>query len=176
VFDVTYVSEGNVKIKILAAGGTLPLTIGWDGTEDPNDPKAYIKHEVHYLLGYSESTMINTHSTVGNYKDGVAPYEFEFTGTFRKDHFAQDVRDYIPVKVRKNGVWYDINAKQGRAPGKIAVGTDYNPWCDERVDIDDWWQDNDLKGLFYLYTKNPATLTKFWYKQATHRNGEPISK
>lgn len=176
VFDVTYVSEGNVKIKILAAGGTLPLTVGWDGIEDPNDPKAYIKHEVHYMLGYSESTMINTNSTVGNYKDGVPPYEFEFTGTFRKDHFAQDVRDYIPVKVRKNGVWYDINAKQGRAPGKIAVGTDYNPWCDERVDIDDWWQDNDLKGLFYLYTKNPATLTKFWYKQATHRNGEPISK
>ena len=176
VFDVTYVSEGNVKIKILAAGGTLPLTVGWDGIEDPNDPKAYIKHEVHYMLGYSESTMINTHSTVGNHIDGVAPYEFEFTGTFSKANFAQDVRDYIPVKVRKNGVWYDINAQQGRAPGKIAVGTDYNPWCDERVDIDDWWQDNDLKGLFYLYTKNPATLTKFWYKQATHRNGEPISK
>ena len=176
VFDVTYVSEGKVKIKILAAGGTLPLTVGWDGIEDPNVPKAYIKHEVHYMLGYSESTMINTNSTVGNHIDGVAPYEFEFTGTFSKANFAQDVRDYIPVKVRKNGVWYDINAQQGRAPGKIAVGTDYNPWCDERVDIDDWWQDNDLKGLFYLYTKNPATLTKFWYKQATHRNGEPISK
>ena len=80
------------------------------------------------------------------------------------------------MKVRKNGVWYDINAEQGRAPGKIAVGTDYNPWCNERVDIDDWWQNNDLKGLFYLYTQSPATLTKFWYKQATYRNGEPISK
>ena len=176
VFDVIWVSESKVKIKILAAGGTLPLTVGWDGTEDPNDPKAYIKHEVHYMLGYSESTMINTHSTVGNYKDGVAPYPFEFTGSFRKDHFAEDVRDNIPVKVRKNGVWYDINAEQGRAPGKIAVGTDYNPWCNERVDIDDWWQNNNIQGLFYLYTKSPATLTKFWYKQATYRNGEPISK
>ena len=176
VFDVEYIEEGKVKITILAAGGTLPLTIGWDGTEDPNDPKAYIKHEVHYLLGYSESTMINTHSTVGNYKDGVAPYPFEFTGSFRKDHFAEDVRDNIPVKVRKNGVWYDINAEQGRAPGKIAVGTDYNPWCDERVDIDDWWQNNNKQGLFYLYTQSPATLTKFWYKQATYRNGELISK
>ena len=36
VFDVTWVSESKVKIKILAAGGTLPLTVGWDGTEDPN--------------------------------------------------------------------------------------------------------------------------------------------
>lgn len=176
VFDVTWVSESKVKIKILAAGGTLPLTVGWDGTEDPNDPKAYIKHEVHYMLGYSESTMINTHSTVGNHIDGVAPYEFEFTGTFSKDNFAANVRDNIPVKVRKNGVWYDINAEQGRAPGKIAVGTDYNPWCNERVDIDDWWQNNNIQGLFYLYTQSPATLTKFWYKQATYRNGEPISK
>ena len=176
VFDVTWVSESKVKIKILAAGGTLPLTVGWDGTEDPNDPKAYIKHEVHYMLGYSESTMINTHSTVGNYKDGVPPYEFEFTGSFSKANFAANVRDKIPVKVRKNGVWYDIKADQGKAPGKIAVGTDYNPWCDERVDIDDWWQNNDLKGLFGLYTESPATLTKFWYKQATYRNSEPISK
>lgn len=171
VFDVTWVSESKVKIKILAAGGTLPLTVGWDGTGED-----YITHEVHYMLGYSESTMINTHSTVGNHIDGVAPYEFEFTGSFSKDNFAANVRDNIPVKVRKNGVWYDINAEQGRAPGKIAVGTDYNPWCNERVDIDDWWQNNNIQGLFYLYTQSPATLTKFWYKQATYRNGEPISK
>lgn len=171
VFDVTWVSESKVKIKILAAGGTLPLTVGWDGTGED-----YITHEVHYMLGYSESTMINTHSTVGNHIDGVAPYPFEFTGSFRKDHFAEDVRDNIPVKVRKNGVWYDINAEQGRAPGKIAVGTDYNPWCNERVDIDDWWQNNNIQGLFSLYTQSPATLTKFWYKQATYRNGKPISK
>ena len=168
VFDVTWVSESKVKIKILAAGGTLPLTVGWDGTEDPNDPKAYIKHEVHYMLGYSESTMINTH-TVGNYKDGVPPYEFEFTGSFSKANFAANVRDNIPVKVRKNGVWYDIKADQGKAPGKIAVGTDYNPWCDERVDVDDWWMDNDKKGLFIKYTQAPATLTKYWYRQAKFR-------
>ena len=144
VFDVEYIEEGKVKITILA----------WDGTGED-----YITHEVHYMLGYSESTMINTHSTVGNYKDGVAPYPFEFTGSFRKDHFAEDVRDNIPVKVRKNGVWYDIKAEQGRAPGKIAVGTDYNPWCDERKDIDDWWMNADKQGLFSKYTQDPTTLS-----------------
>ena len=91
-------------------------------------------------------------------------------------YFFPEMWDNIPVKVRKNGVWYPINADQGKAPGKIAVGTDYNPWCDERVDIDFWWQNNNKQGLFYLYTQSPATLTKFWYKQATYRNGEPISK
>ncbi len=168
VFDVEYIEEGKVKITILAAGGTLPLTVGWDGTGED-----YITHEVHYMLGYSESTMINTHSTVGNYKDGVAPYPFEFTGSFRKDHFAEDVRDNIPVKVRKNGVWYDIKAEQGRAPGKIAVGTDYNPWCDERKDIDDWWMNADKQGLFSKYTQDPTTLTKYWYKQAKYRQLTP---
>lgn len=158
VFDVEYIEEGKVKITILAAGGTLPLTLGWDGTGD------YITHEVHYRLGYSESTMINTHSKVGYHQDGVKPYEFEYTGTFRKASFKQDVRDYIPVKVRKNGTWYNINADQGRAPGKLCVGTDYT-WCNERQDIDSKWK-NANGGLFLQYVNNPKLLTSYWYRQA----------
>jgi len=168
VFDVTWVSESKVKIKILAAGGTLPLTVGWDGTGED-----YITHEVHYMLGYSESTMINTHSTVGNYKDGVPPYEFEFTGSFSKANFAANVRDNIPVKVRKNGVWYDIKADQGKVAGKLAVDKEYEPWCNERKDIDDWWQNADKQGLFSKYTQDPTTLTKYWYKQAKYRQLKP---
>ena len=158
VFDVTYVEEGKVRIKILAAGGTLPLTVGWNGTGD------YNTHEVHYMLGYSESTMINTHSKVGYRQDGVKPYEFDYTGTFRKASFKQDVRDNIPVKVRKNGTWYNINADQGRATGKLCVGTDYT-WCDERQDIDSKWK-NVNGGLFIQYVKNPNLLTSYWYRQA----------
>ena len=112
--------------------------------------------------------MINTHSTVGNYKDGVPPYEFEFTGSFSKANFAANVRDNIPVKVRKSGVWYDIEADKGKVAGKLAVAKDYD-WCDERVDVDDWWMDNDKKGLFIKYTQAPATLTKYWYRQAKFR-------
>lgn len=158
VFDVTYVEEGKVRIEILAAGGTLPLTIGWDGTGD------YITHEVHYRLGYSESTMINTHSKVGYHQDGVKSYKFDYTGTFRKASFKQDVRDYIPVKVRKNGTWYNINADQGRAPGKLCVGTDYT-WCNERQDIDSKWK-NANGGLFLQYVNNPKLLTSYWYRKA----------
>jgi hypothetical protein len=158
VFDVEYIEEGKVKITILAAGGTLPLTVGWNGTGD------YNTHEVHYMLGYSESTMINTHSKVGYRQDGVKPYEFDYTGTFRKAYFKQDVRDYIPVKVRKNGVWYDIVAPQGKAAGKLCVGTDYE-WCDERQDIDSKWK-NAKGGLFLQYVKDPNSLTSYWYRQA----------
>ena len=168
VFDVTWVSESKVKIKILAAGGTLPLTVGWNGEGDD-----WKKYEVHYLLGYSDAAMINTHATVGIHYDGVAPYEFEYNGTFSKDNFGANVRDNIPVKVqrRSDKKWYPINANQGKAAGKLAVGTDYNPWCNERVDIDDWWQNNNLQGLFSQYIKNPTGLTKYWYRKYTHRKG-----
>lgn len=166
VFDVTWVSESKVKIKLLAAGGTLPLTVGWNG-----EGENWREYEVHYLLGYSDAAMINTHANVGMHYDGVAPYEFEFNGSFSKDNFAADVRDNIPVKVKRGGVWYPINADQGKAAGKLAVGTDYEPWCNEREDIDDWWQNNNLQGLFSKYTQNPTELTKYWYRNYTHRKG-----
>jgi hypothetical protein len=74
------------------------------------------------------------------------------------------VRDYIPVKVRKNGTWYNINADQGRAPGKLCVGTDYT-WCNERQDIDSKWK-NANGGLFLQYVNNPKLLTSYWYRKA----------
>ena len=163
VFDVTWKSENEVEIEILAAGGTLPLTVGWDGTTGN-----YRDYEVHNLLGYSETMIINTNSNVGSHIENVPSVKRTLNGTFRKDHFAEDVRDNIHVKVRKSGVWYDIEADKGKVAGKLAVAKDYD-WCDERVDVDDWWMDNDKKGLFIKYTQAPATLTKYWYRQAKYR-------
>lgn len=169
VFDVTWKSESEVEIEILAAGGTLPLTVGWDG----EDESKYRDFEVHNLLGYSETMIINTHSSVGNHIDDVPSVKRTLNGTFRKDHFAEDVRDNIPVKVKKNGVWYDIKADQGKVAGKLAVDKEYEPWCNERKDIDDWWMNADKQGLFSKYTQAPTTLTKFWYKQAKYRQLTP---
>jgi hypothetical protein len=171
VFDVTWVSDSEVDVEILAAGGTLPLTIGWNGNE--TNESGYIDYEVHNLLGYSETMIINTHSSVGNHIDGVPSKHLTLNGTFRKDHFAEDVRDNIPVKVRKNNRWYEIKADQGKVAGKLAVDKEYDPWCNERKDIDDWWQNADKKGLFSKYTQDPTTLTKYWYKQAKFRQLKP---
>lgn len=169
VFDVTWVSDSEVDVEILAAGGTLPLTVGWDGV----DESKYRDFEVHNLLGYSETMIINTHSSVGNHIDGVPSKHLTLNGTFRKDHFAEDVRDNIPVKVRKNNRWYEIKADQGKVAGKLAVDKEYDPWCNERKDIDDWWMNADKQGLFSKYTQDPTTLTKYWYKQAKYRQLTP---
>ena len=171
VFDVTWVSDSEVDVEILAAGGTLPLTIGWNGNE--TNESGYIDYEVHNLLGYSETMIINTHSSVGNHIDGVPSKHLTLYGTFRKDHFAEDVRDNIPVKVRKNNRWYEIKADQGKVAGKLAVDKEYEPWCNERKDIDDWWINADKQGLFLKYTQDPTTLTKYWYKQAKFRQLKP---
>ena len=169
VFDVTWKSESEVEIEILAAGGTLPLTVGWDGV----DESKYRDFEVHNLLGYSETMIINTHSSVGNHIDGVPSKHLTLNGTFSKDNFAADVNTQIPIKVKKNGVWYDIKADQGKVAGKLAVDKEYDPWCNERKDIDDWWMNADKQGLFSKYTQEPTTLTKYWYKQAKYRQLTP---
>jgi len=169
VFDVTWVSDSEVDVEILAAGGTLPLTVGWDG----QDESKYRDFEVHNLLGYSETMIINTHSSVGNHIDGVPSKHLTLNGTFSKDNFAADVNTQIPIKVKKNGVWYDIKAEKEKAAAKLAVDKEYEPWCNERKDIDDWWMNGDKQGLFSKYTQDPTTLTKFWYKQAKYRQLTP---
>lgn len=161
VFDVEYVSASEAKVTILAAGGTLPLTVGWDG--DERNESGYIKYEVHNLLGYSETMIINTNSKVGNHIDNVEPKTITVSGSFDKDNLAVGA-NAIPVKVRKNNKWYTIEAKKGRAAGKLCVGTDYE-WCNERQDIDSKWKD-DNGGLFLQYSQDPTNLTKYWYRKA----------
>ena len=117
--------------------------------------------------------IINTHSSVGNHIDGVPSKHLTLNGTFSKDNFAADVNTQIPIKVKKNGVWYDIKAEKEKAAAKLAVDKEYEPWCNERKDIDDWWMNGDKKGLFSKYTQDPTTLTKFWYKQAKYRQLTP---
>ena len=152
VFDVEYVS---------ASEGTLPLTVGWNG--DETNESGYIEYEVHNLLGYSETMIINTNSKVGNHRDGVEPKTITVSGSFDKNNLAVGA-NAIPVKVRKNNKWYTIEAQKGRAAGKLCVGTDYE-WCDERQDIDSRWKD-DNGGLFLQYSQDPVTLTKYWYRKA----------
>ena len=163
VFDVEYVSASEAKVTILAAGGTLPLTVGWDG--DEKNESGYIKYEVHNLLGYSETMIINTNSKVGNHIDNVEPKTITVSGSFDKDNLAVGA-NAIPVKVRKNNKWYTIEAKKGRAAGKLCVGTDYE-WCNERQDIYNKWSDEN-GALFLQYVNDPNTLTKYWYRKSSN--------
>lgn len=121
VFDWGVSSDlKTMYVKLLAAGGTLPLTIG------TSDEDAV---EVHQQFGVSETTMVNT--GVGGNGITKEPVELTFTtnGSFSG---AAD----IIIKVDKgNAGILTLSANQGMAASKLYVrqGT---KWVDEYVNIE----------------------------------------
>ena len=115
VFDVKF-DATNAKIKILAAGGTLPLRI--DG-----------KYEVHEALGAGENEMVNTNANGGVKKD---PAEIELGYGVADPSDAKKIK----VEVFKNNAWQTLEAEQGEPAAKMAVSTDFQ-WLDERASIKD---------------------------------------
>ena len=142
VFDVRINSnKTKAQVKLKAAGGTLPLTVGWTGEAGTS----YAEFEVHNLYGVPTNVMVNTHAKNGI--DGKADVIKTLKGTFNS---ANDVK----IKVQKRGEWYDIEAHVGEPASKLAVGTDYE-WCDERQNI------NDKYSNFSNYVQE-NTLTEWW--------------
>ena len=120
VFDAK-IDAGKTYIKLLAAGGTLPLKIGCDAEGNGGE-------EVHDKFGVSTTTMVNTASGQHNAK---TPVEFTLNQTWSSI-------GNIPVYVYKSGEWQPLTAYQGMPASKFGcpVGTD---WADERQNIDTKW-------------------------------------
>lgn len=141
VFDVQMncPSEGKHTITLLAAGGTLPLTIA--GVE------------VHAKFGVPTNKMVNTES----WTEQRAPVTFEIEGKYAN-------ANEIEVRVQKGSDWPLLTAPQGKAASKIAVSTNYK-WVKELKDISnayknfdtyvtnctpsEWWKDNKDDSLIY---------------------------
>jgi hypothetical protein len=133
VFDAL-IQNGKTYIKLLAAGGTLVLTVAGK--------------EVHNEFGVPTSTMVNTNN--GTVRKDPVEFEIDFEYLSYND---------IPVIVRsKNGAnvytTYELKTKIGAAPQKIAVGTDFQ-WCDERESIETKYPS------FKTYVGDP-TLSDWW--------------
>ena len=157
VFKVTrYTSgekKGQVWVTLLAAGGTLHLTVD--------------DHEVHDEFAKTNpdkvivtTTMINT---AENAHTAYKTASFQVTNP--SGSTIQDIAKNIPVVVTKFGEQITLDAPTGGIPSKIAVGTDFltDPnlgWCDERKDIDEKYY---VKGtpLFSEYVQ--GKLDDNWY-------------
>ena len=148
VFDVQlYDNNNQVKITLLAAGGTLPLCVG-----DDSESRT---HEVHELFaavpensnkGITTSTMINTRNTGAKYTiTGCKEATFYLTikDEWKEGHsdgeaLLKSVAKNIPIDVYKmvdgEKRWVPMEWKKGNPTAKMAFGTNYN-WCDERDDI-----------------------------------------
>ena len=141
VFDVkmNWPLEGKHTITLLAAGGTLPLTIAGE--------------EVHAKFGVPTNKMVNTES----WTEQRAPVTFVIEGKYAN-------ANEIEVRVQKGSDWPLLTAPIGKAASKIAVSTDYE-WVKELKDISnayknfdtyvtnctpsEWWKNNKDDSLIY---------------------------
>ena len=122
VFDWA-IKDGKAYIKLLAAGGTLPIRVG--GTRNDNTSEPANSVEIHSadkgLGGYMVNTGVNA---------GPAYKEFVL-----EDHeYTAGGANGSLVTVQKRGVWVEITAEQGKPAGKFnsPVGT---KWCEEYANI-----------------------------------------
>ena len=169
VFDVFWThtpgstENQTVKIKILAAGGELPIYIG-------NGDNALEIHELfeaeNPTRNISVKTMMNT--TNGNhyyenpdgsinsnaYKCPVVLLE----GNWWSGTNIQDIANSIEIRVQKSGTLFVLKAPKGEAPSKIAVGTDYD-WCNERQGINEKYYFEEWVG-----DKDAESKWNTWYK------------
>ena len=161
VFKVTQyksgAKSGQVWVTLLAAGGTLPLTV--DG------------HEVHeeFANANPDKTILVT-TMINTAKNGHTAYK---TASFQISNPSgsniQEIANNIPVVVTKFGEQILLVAPTGGVPSKIAVKTDFltdpgRGWCDERQDIDEKY---NVQGtpLFKSYVR--GELDDNWYTLIT---------
>lgn len=113
VFYAKVWESGKTEIWLLAAGGTLNLTVAGQ--------------EVHEAFGVSQSTMVNTEESTGK---GATKEPFYFEAADKYNSLIE-----IPIIVStKNSAGnitsYELSAKMGEAPQKICVPKGFK-WCKE---------------------------------------------
>ena len=150
VLDVKFLGSDKVKMRVYAAGATLPIRI--------NGEEAL---EVHGLFGQTTDKMINTGAAAAGYpnqayeSNGVYP-EFERTIPGVDDAYGANIK----IEVEKGaGNWVELFAKPGQPASKMGVLPDFTP-CSERQDI---------KGRYsnfvaWINTQTPV----YWWRPASN--------
>ena len=145
VFDVVKAEGSKTTLKLICAGGVLPLRVRGANQADGV--------EVHSVFG--EKTP-NANGQYKMYNTGAGPdkdpVEFTIDGTYTTpEQIAK-----IIIEVQKNGVWMELKATRGKAACKILVDDTFKP-VTERRNIADENQNftNYVQGKF---------VDDFWWK------------
>jgi hypothetical protein len=145
VFDVVKAEGGVTTLKLICAGGTLPLRVRGANQAEGT--------EIHSLFGENEP---NANGQYKMYNTGLSPKmpEAEFTveGTYTT---PEQIRNII-IEVYKNDKWMELTATTGKAACKILVDDTFVPVV-ERKNIADENQNftNYVQGKF---------VDDFWWK------------
>ena len=145
VFDVVKAEGGVTTLKLICAGGVLPLRVRGANQAEGT--------EIHSLFGENEP---NANGQYKMYNTGLSPKmpEAEFTveGTYTT---PEQIRNII-IEVWKDGNWRELTATRGKAACKILVDDTFKP-VEERRNIADENQNftNYVQGKF---------VNDFWWK------------
>ena len=115
VFDVVKAEGGKTTLRLICAGGVLPLRVtgievhGLFGQETPNEKGEY--------------QMFNTGAG-----PNVDPVEFEINGEYTTPEQIKNIK----IEVYKNGSWMELKATRGEAACKILVDDTFVPVPERR--------------------------------------------
>ena len=145
VFDVVKAEGGVTTLKLICAGGVLPLRVRGANQAEGT--------EIHSLFGENEP---NANGQYNMYNTGLSPKmpEAEFTveGTYTT---PEQIRNII-IEVWKNDKWMELKAETGKAACKILVDDTFVP-VKERQNI------ADENGNFTDYVQGNF-VDDFWWK------------
>jgi hypothetical protein len=145
VFDVVKAESGVTTLKLICAGGVLPLRVRGANQAEGT--------EIHSLFG---ETTPNEKGEYKMYNTGLSPKmpEVEFTveGTYTT---PEQIKNII-IEVQKDGVWMPLNATTGEPACKILVDDTFTP-VPERKNIANEYKKftNYVQGSF---------VNDFWWK------------
>ena len=139
VFDVVKAEGGKTTLKLICAGGVLPLKV--------------MGIEVHGLYG---QTTPNAQGTYQMYNTGagpeVEPVTFEIDGEYTTPEEIKNIK----IEVLKEGIWMELKATRGEAACKILVDDTFEP-VPERTNI------ADEHKKFTIYVQGEFQ-DDFWWK------------
>ena len=138
VFDVVKAEGGKTTLKLICAGGVLPLRV-----RGANESEGV---EVHSVFGEMAP---NAKGEYQMYNTGAGPTVPEKEFTVNGEYTTPEQIKNIIIEVKKENVWMPLNATQGVAACKILVNDTFKPVRERRNIADENKRfTNYVRGMF----------------------------
>ena len=145
VFDVVKAEGGKTTLKLICAGGVLPLRVR--GASEAEGI------EIHSLFG---ETVPNAKGEYKMYNTGAGPDVDPVNFTVDGEYTTPEQIKNIIIEVKKNDVWMNLPANRGEAACKILVDDTFKPVTERRNIADENKKfTNYVQGTF---------VDDFWWK------------
>lgn len=145
VFDVVKAEGGKTTLKLICAGGVLPLRV-----RGANQVEGV---EVHSVFGEMAP---NANGQYKMYNTGAGPTVPEEEFTIEGEYTTPEQIANIIIEVQKNDKWMELTATRGKAACKILVDDTFKPVAERRNIADE-------NGNFTDYVQGKF-VDDFWWK------------